>query len=353
MTADPAYPAALGDAARRGASRSGLARALSELWFNAQTDAVEVAVPALLMGFSVSARQRGDPARGAIGRPPRGRALSLQHRRRRLRLAGRRLPAAAVARDPGQRDGVDDRRPRSPSCRSRWRDSGGNAGGGRLAGSIAPRAARRSWRVAAAASGLRHRPGAGAPGRRRTAAHDARRAHRGRRGDRIARQRTHGCSPTATRCRRRRRLSQRYMRALAHIPLLAIDGPEAVLVIGFGVGNTTHAATLHPSIRRVEVADLSTDILASRRLLQRRQRRRAARPARGGVRQRRPAASADAAAALLRPDHAGAAADRLCRRGGAVFAGVLRAGADAAQAGGLHQPVAAGVPGARRRRRWR
>ena len=34
-------------------------------------------------------------------------------------------------------------------------------------------------------------------------------------------------------------------------------------MIGFGVGNTTHAATLHPSIRRVEVADLSRDILAS------------------------------------------------------------------------------------------
>jgi predicted membrane-bound spermidine synthase/Flp pilus assembly protein TadD len=59
-----------------------------------------------------------------------------------------------------------------------------------------------------------------------------------------------------------RRLSQRYMRALAHIPLLSIDNPETVLVIGFGVGNTTHAATLHPSIRQVEVADLSKDILA-------------------------------------------------------------------------------------------
>ena len=55
--------------------------------------------------------------------------------------------------------------------------------------------------------------------------------------------------------------SQRYMRALAHIPLLSIDHPETVLVIGFGVGNTAHAATLHPSIRRVEVADLSRDIL--------------------------------------------------------------------------------------------
>jgi len=58
------------------------------------------------------------------------------------------------------------------------------------------------------------------------------------------------------------RLSQRYMRGLAHIPLLAMANPQSVLVIGFGVGNTTHAATLHPSIRRVEVADLSREILA-------------------------------------------------------------------------------------------
>jgi tetratricopeptide (TPR) repeat protein len=34
-----------------------------------------------------------------------------------------------------------------------------------------------------------------------------------------------------------------------------------VLVIGFGVGNTTHAATLHPSLRRLEIADLSRNIL--------------------------------------------------------------------------------------------
>ncbi|HLG59188.1 MAG TPA: tetratricopeptide repeat protein [Vicinamibacterales bacterium] len=58
------------------------------------------------------------------------------------------------------------------------------------------------------------------------------------------------------------RLSQRYMRGLAHIPLLAMANPQSVLVIGFGVGNTTHAATLHPSIRRVEVADLSRGILS-------------------------------------------------------------------------------------------
>ena len=56
-------------------------------------------------------------------------------------------------------------------------------------------------------------------------------------------------------------LDQRYMRALAHIPLLSMEQPERVLVIGFGVGNTTHAASLHPSVRRIEVADLSRHVL--------------------------------------------------------------------------------------------
>jgi spermidine synthase len=57
------------------------------------------------------------------------------------------------------------------------------------------------------------------------------------------------------------RLSQRYMRALAHVPLLMMDEPASVLVIGFGVGNTTHAATLHPSVRVIDVADVSRGIL--------------------------------------------------------------------------------------------
>jgi spermidine synthase/Flp pilus assembly protein TadD len=56
-------------------------------------------------------------------------------------------------------------------------------------------------------------------------------------------------------------LDQRYMRALAHIPLLAMDQPSRVLVIGFGVGNSTHAASLHPSVERIEVADLSRHVL--------------------------------------------------------------------------------------------
>jgi spermidine synthase len=55
--------------------------------------------------------------------------------------------------------------------------------------------------------------------------------------------------------------SQRYMRAMAHIPLLSLDRPERVLVLCFGVGNTAHAATLHPTVRRVDVVDLSRHIL--------------------------------------------------------------------------------------------
>ena len=56
-------------------------------------------------------------------------------------------------------------------------------------------------------------------------------------------------------------LDQRYMRALAHIPLLSMTRPTRVLVIGFGVGNSTQAATLHPSVERVDVADLSREVL--------------------------------------------------------------------------------------------
>lgn len=56
-------------------------------------------------------------------------------------------------------------------------------------------------------------------------------------------------------------LDQRYMRALAHVPLLTMEHPERVLVIGFGVGNTSHAATLHSSVTQVDILDLSPHIL--------------------------------------------------------------------------------------------
>jgi hypothetical protein len=56
-------------------------------------------------------------------------------------------------------------------------------------------------------------------------------------------------------------MAQRYMRAFAHVPLLSMDSPSDVLVICFGVGNTAHAAALHPSVRRVDVVDTSQGVL--------------------------------------------------------------------------------------------
>lgn len=58
--------------------------------------------------------------------------------------------------------------------------------------------------------------------------------------------------------------SQRYMRAFSHLPLLQLDQVERVLVICFGVGNTLHAASLHPSVRELEVVDTSVQILRHR-----------------------------------------------------------------------------------------
>jgi spermidine synthase len=54
---------------------------------------------------------------------------------------------------------------------------------------------------------------------------------------------------------------QRYMRAFVHIPLLQMNSPQSVLVICFGVGNTLQAASLHPTIRRLDIVDLSEQVL--------------------------------------------------------------------------------------------
>lgn len=57
------------------------------------------------------------------------------------------------------------------------------------------------------------------------------------------------------------RMSQRYMRLFSHLPLLHQERPERVLVICFGVGNTLHAASLHPSVEHLEAVDLSKNIV--------------------------------------------------------------------------------------------
>ena len=56
-------------------------------------------------------------------------------------------------------------------------------------------------------------------------------------------------------------MSQRYMRLFSHLPLLQMESPKRVLVICFGVGNTLHAASLHPSVERLEAVDLSRNVV--------------------------------------------------------------------------------------------
>ncbi len=261
--------AALGGATD--AEPSGLAtRTLREFWFNTRPILLEAGDPGAADGFRLSARERPDSARGADPSaaapafsispiPPAPSAarlaagflllpaLGIQGSATVLMIGG---ALAIVPLVPGDAAGTRAR----PGSIHRGADQRSGDRG-----------------VAAAASGLRHRPGAGAPARRTNGCITLQRGpHRSRRRHRVAGQGrtllTNGHPMSST-----TRLSQRYMRALAHIPLLAIDDPETVLVIGFGVGNTTHAATLHPSIRRVEVADLSRGYPRARRLLQRRQ----------------------------------------------------------------------------------
>ena len=137
--------------------------------------------------------------------------------------------------------------------------------------------------------------------------------------------------------------SQRYMRAMAHVPLLLADEPARVLVMCFGVGNTVHAATLHPSVRRVEVVDLSRHILEHASYFREVNRDVLQRSPCAGVRQRRTATPADGAGRVVRSDHARAAPDHARRRGGALFDRVLRAGPRAALPAGLREPVASRV----------
>jgi len=62
---------------------------------------------------------------------------------------------------------------------------------------------------------------------------------------------------------------QRYMSLFSHIPLLSAENPERVLVICFGVGTTLYASSLHPSIKEIEVADLSKNVVSHGNLFSR------------------------------------------------------------------------------------
>jgi spermidine synthase len=55
--------------------------------------------------------------------------------------------------------------------------------------------------------------------------------------------------------------ASRYMKLLAHIPILLVDAPEDVLVVCFGTGQTTGAAAIHPGVRSVDSVDLSPSVI--------------------------------------------------------------------------------------------
>ena len=95
-------------------------RARRDLVQPAADAASRSALPAFAAGLSFPLANAARAASARHGRPPRGPAVSRQHRRRGGRVARRRLRAAAVARDADGRGRCSRRWPRPPSCRC-WR----------------------------------------------------------------------------------------------------------------------------------------------------------------------------------------------------------------------------------------
>ena len=60
--------------------------------------------------------------------------------------------------------------------------------------------------------------------------------------------------------------AKRYMRFLAHLPLLLHPAPRSVLVIGLGTGMTAGAATLHPDVSEVTTAELAAEVAKAARI---------------------------------------------------------------------------------------
>jgi spermidine synthase len=59
--------------------------------------------------------------------------------------------------------------------------------------------------------------------------------------------------------------AKRYMRFLAHLPILLHPAPRSVLVIGLGTGMTAGAATLHPEVSEVVTAEIAPEVARAAR----------------------------------------------------------------------------------------
>ena len=56
-------------------------------------------------------------------------------------------------------------------------------------------------------------------------------------------------------------IASRYMKLLAHLPIMLVDNPEEILVVCFGTGQTTGAAAIHPKVKAVDSVDLSESVV--------------------------------------------------------------------------------------------
>ncbi|HIJ50497.1 MAG TPA: fused MFS/spermidine synthase [Nitrospinae bacterium] len=56
-------------------------------------------------------------------------------------------------------------------------------------------------------------------------------------------------------------IATRYMKLLAHVPILLVDKPDDILVVCFGTGQTTGAAGLHPRVKTVDSLELSSSVI--------------------------------------------------------------------------------------------
>jgi spermidine synthase len=53
----------------------------------------------------------------------------------------------------------------------------------------------------------------------------------------------------------------RYMRMLGHIPVVLAEDPRRVLVMAFGTGTTAGSLSTHPSVERIDVVEISPEVL--------------------------------------------------------------------------------------------
>ena len=242
-------------AARNAGGLDGWARTSSELWFNAQPILIVAGIPALLMGFAFPvANALVQRVESAVGRKAgllylanTAGAVAGSVAAGFVLLPGLGIQAATTVLVTIAAAAIVPLRLADPSTR-----------GWPLAGSLAVAAAAIGVWMALPADFLifrellfpREKAYALSEGLTEVIA-----VTDGPNGGRVLVTNGHPMSSTEL-------FSQRYMRGMAHIPLLSLDKPEHVLVICYGVGNTAHAATLHPSVRRVDVVDLSKHVLA-------------------------------------------------------------------------------------------